>query len=263
MSFTTIYFMFIENLIDKETIKDSKNELTHGIKKDLDKLLGEVLGTSWIGLALHKLARKVLGIQKEENKEKINKNQEYYVQKVLERILARESGWNFDAVNPYDVNWVSLSLLQRHGTKAKEFMKDLKEKNEEKFWEIMWSEFNNLDDTWLRTTKRNEDKIERFKKLMSDEEFQEVAKEKAQEDVKGYLVKIMNKWWVQDHSAILYLGSIYNAGSWRAKRVYEAAKEKEWKLVENLYQATKEVSPSYYEKAKNALDKDYEFATTT
>ncbi len=123
--------------------------------------------------------------------ETINKP-EGFIAYIKNMILSHESGGNYWAVNKFDVNGVSLWLLQWHADRAKDLMKTLKAKNEPEFMRIMGQEFADLDfkdkdKKTLRNTAWDDTKAENFEKLMQIQEFKDAMDEVLEEDVKRYI----------------------------------------------------------------------------
>ncbi len=155
-----------------------------------------------------------------------------YMSYIKNIITTWESRGNYGAVNPFDVNWVSLWLLQWHGTRAKDLLIKMNTSDPTEFATIMGTEFTNLSDTTLWTQKRNDAKITKFKLLMQNQKFKKVMDDFMDVDIQKYIVNGIHHG-ITDPAMLVYYSYMQNAwGSW-AKNILNTLPSKDLTSLHN------------------------------
>lgn len=148
-----------------------------------------------------------------------------------EIIITGESQGQYGAVNQNDKGMASIGLMQRRWPRAVELLKQMREKNSQKFESIMKDPlFKNLNQIQKPRTKTQADQ---FNNLMKISEFQNVMENQIQKDLSQYVEDIQS-WWLYDPRAVLATMRIYNAWPWFARK---SVIDQLWSHEKNNYQA--------------------------
>ncbi len=166
-------------------------------------------------------------------------------------IIAWESAWKYDSVNPYDVNGVSLWLLQWHKDRAKDLLVKMQTSYPTEFSTIMGDEFKDLSNNILWTTQRDTGKITKFQTLMQDEKFQKIMDDFTETDIQRYITNAVNEG-INDPAMIAYYCYMQNAWTGWAKNLLK------WLSLQDFKSLHAKLLSSSYIKRWPAIGKKYE-----
>ena len=148
-------------------------------------------------------------------------------------ILKTESNGNHGIVNRFDVNGVSLGLLQWHKERARDLCRELYQTDPKLFNEKMGADFvkNMKDDVqkkkigMLWITKRDTQKTKAFWELMKDKKMKEKMDERADKDIQWYITTAKSRW-ITETKTLIYTSSIMNVWQQRTKWIIDGVDKK-------------------------------------